>query len=457
MRGFHTGDVRRFVVERPYAVIAALALCGLFFPHFLRTSDWHNTYLPAGRALLAGEPYDPRTGYVYPPLPALLAVPPAMLPRWGAGIVFGLINVGAIALFWRWSWQLAGGSVSAKDDPQGRDGREHWVLLAGLACGLRFVTDGLDQQQTDLIIAAAMTGACMLLVADRWIAGAAVLGFAAAFKAVPLVWGLWFVMRRKWAAAVVLPAVMIGLAFLPDLILPAADGSSRARQWVELHLMPTVATDGLPAGMWACAPLFNQSLAGTLFRLVWLGPRFTDHGPESLDPLLFLGYNRIVKGLCVLLVAATAATLFRSRRSPDRGRTLLPYEFSLIFLLMVLISPASSKPHFVIVFLPALLLARRAFYAGDRAAAVFLTLAAVSGLLSNRILVGRTVGVASLWLGGVTWCAVLLFAGCLWTIWRSATADSAPPPASTPSPDADRRTPALSPGRVDARAIGPID
>ena len=94
-----------------------------------------------------------------------------------------------------------------------------------------------------------------------------------------------------------------------------------------------------------------------------------------------------------------------------------------MLMLMLLLSPGSSKAHFVTVILPALALARLSLFERDRVAALFLAVAMLASVISNRSLVGERIGTLTQWYGGITWCAAVLLAGCVWAMWRGRCMD----------------------------------
>jgi hypothetical protein len=123
--------------------------------------------------------------------------------------------------------------------------------------------------------------------------------------------------------------------------------------------------------------------------------------------------------------AATAVLLLVSsllivRAPPGRHGDRLARECAVV--LMLLMSPASSKPHFVTVIMPALVLARDALYGRSRMAIVCLAVSFTCAIGRNRMVVGRRIGLPMLWMGGVTWCALALLLGCLVALWAPPSA-----------------------------------
>lgn len=399
-----------------YTILVAATLVGLAVPFVIRTSDWHTVYLPAARRLMAGgDLYDPRYGYTYPPVTAWLATPFTGLPKRIASGSWFVVNAACLLGIWTWSWRVAGGGVVAQ--LSATQWREHVVLWLGVLLSLRFVTDALDHQQTDLVIAALMFGGCLMLTGAAPIRSAALFGLAGALKGPPVLWSLYFVVRRCWAAAATVVAVALLVNLLPNLSAQPADGRLWVAHWYQRYVRP-ISRQAYPLGLWATAPIYNQSLSGTFYRLSNLQAGQATRSTSENTPRR--RRQRVLTFACQFVLLAVSAVVLARKPRPtakDIGSERLAIECAVVLMLIVLLSPASSKPHFVTVILPALVLGRRAVYTHAWWAWAFLLTAFVFAILSNRILVGHALGVAMLWLGGVTWCALTLLAGCLVLLW----------------------------------------
>jgi hypothetical protein len=102
-----------------------------------------------------------------------------------------------------------------------------------------------------------------------------------------------------------------------------------------------------------------------------------------------------------------------------------------VILLMLLLSPMSSKAHFGVLVLPGLCLGRTAT-AGRRRLIGALLLAAVAlGFASYKAPLGERLYSVSLWYGMVTWQTVLLLVGCLVALWHPGKAQALRPQLET--------------------------
>ena len=93
-------------------------------------------------------------------------------------------------------------------------------------------------------------------------------------------------------------------------------------------------------------------------------------------------------------------------------------EYSLVLVLMLLLSPMSSKPHFCTLVVPGLCLARLAVERRDRLLMCVMAVAIGAGLLSNKDLWGAHIYDFALWYGSVFANAVVLYLGCVYALWR---------------------------------------
>jgi hypothetical protein len=122
--------------------------------------------------------------------------------------------------------------------------------------------------------------------------------------------------------------------------------------------------------------------------------------------------------MLLLAIVTFACSLLGDRRfgrqtlAAGTGPSRQALEFSLVLILMVLLSPQSSKPHFCTMILPSFCLARAALAWPSKPVLVVLLGALALGLAANKDLVGRLVYDWLKWYGGMTIETLLLFVGC---------------------------------------------
>lgn len=416
--------------ERPVAVAVAVLLVALAIQTFVKSgSEWTEVYVDAGRRLIAGESiYGPGSAYVYPPFMAMVAAPLAFLPASLSRAIWFIANAVSLIGLLRWSWMLARGP--ALDAFRGWDRSERVAGLLGLACGATYLLNSLAHQQIDVVIAALLIGGCLQLSEGRDVRAGLLIGLAAACKATPMLFVAYLLWRRRWIAAVAAAAIALGANLAPDLV-GAPEFAPRLRIWISQVVLPAQALSA-QLGVWYSDIIYNQSLGGTIQRIV---NTTLQSGAERIEvraaprvagpAMKVAGY-----GLLALLFAASVFVARRRQADlypvdpslPDRAS----FEYSVVFALMLLASPMSSPAHFGILVLPGLCLARVAVRTGDRLLWSLLACAAFLSVFLNSDLVGKTIHTLLLWGGSITVVTLLLWVGSLAQLRRSRRRATAP-------------------------------
>ena len=432
--------VTGWLKTHPFTVVGGvlLLLLAIVFCR-RRDSEWEQVYLPAAGHLYKGEDvYRMGEGYLYPPFMAFTALPflalPAPLPR----LLWFAVNALCLLALLRWSWCVSGGG--RLEGPENGKASERLAAVLGCLCGISYLENCLAHQQTDVVIGMMLAAGCILLSRGRTMLAAAALGVAAACKCTALLWAPYLLWRGRPLAAVWLVAVAIGLNLLPDLIQPAPEARFWLEEYVGRFLKPLTASDHY-IGTWASDAVYNQSLTGLgrrwcLTSWTW-EPTDCTVGPRS--PLLRPQMLRVwVYGVELGILIAVLWMCGRPFRSlgEDTDGSRLALECSMVLLLMVLLSPMSSKAHFGTLVLPGFCLARAALSprsAGLRSGRFLkglLAAAVVLGLLCNKDPLGERLYTLSLWYGVVTWQTLLLLAACL-IIYRNPPSVASCPPQTT--------------------------
>src|SRR2546423_2450219 len=108
-------------------------------------------------------------------------------------------------------------------------------------------------------------------------------------------------------------------------------------------------------------------------------------------------------------------------------------ELSVVFLLILLVSPMSSKPHFCTLLLPGFCLARLAVVERRYVIGALLLAAIVVAVPSIKDIVGGQFASVALWWGSVTASTLLLLAGCAYALAVYRPISSASAVGETPS------------------------
>ncbi|HJT32515.1 MAG TPA: glycosyltransferase family 87 protein [Pirellulales bacterium] len=403
---------------------------------FLRKGErgeWHNCFLRAAHRLQAGErihfAHEPNA-YAYPPAMAMFAVPLANLPFRASLAMWYLVNVAATSAAVACAWRLiGGGSLTALD------GRQKVVLALGLLLAARFLIAPLENQQFDAVIAACLLAGCLALARGQTIWSAVLLGLAAAMKCTPLLFAPYLVWRGHLKAAAMLVFIAVAVNRLPDWFWPQAAGGSYLGDWVGTFLLKIGRT---APGVWDSDLVLNQSLSGMINRFFQAGlplsPADLPTAHAALSTTTIHSMRLLVYGVSLGLAAFTAWRFggplrrasawavsdragFRVQGSGFSGdwsdvRTAI--EASAIVCLMLLLSPMSSKAHYVVLLLPCLVLAR-AVVERRLDARWWLPPLLILGPLTSKGITGKPLGDLLLAWGFPTWFVIVLL-GAMWVL-----------------------------------------
>jgi hypothetical protein len=403
----------------PYTLIALVffSILGVFLCLRQSSADWEGVYLPAAARLARGENIF-QDGFTYPPINAWLPLPFVDMPRIPGRLLWFLINAAALTVVVCGAWRLSGGARLQGAPPAAR--REHLIFGLGLLCAIYYALDAFTNQQSDLVVAALLIVGCLALVHGRDLSGGFLLGLSAAIKCTPLLGACYLAWRRRWAGAVLIPVVAIAVNLIPDLTHPPTTPTPRLEEWARTFLLP-MGNRSYDYGTWASAMTSNHSLGGMWNR--WLTQQVSWQGGElhhwpsenRVSPEML---KIVALGSMLFFLAAALLCSWKAGRAAGDGEAQEPgpsrmsLELSLMVILMLLLSPQSSKPHFCTLLLPGFCLARAALNRTNRLLRVLVLAVVACGLVSNKDMVGCRVYDWALWHGSVTLSAVLLYAGC---------------------------------------------
>jgi hypothetical protein len=417
----------------PYTVAAVLAFVVAGVPFcFRRDSEWEQVYVRAADHLWKGEDvYRGEDGYLYPPFMAWAALPFRLLPSPAVRVLWLAVNVAGVVVMLRCAWSLAGGGRLQGPEPAPR--AEHRAAVLGALCGIPYIQNCLAHQQTDVVIGALLIGGCLLLARRRTLVAAVCFGVAAGIKCTALLWAPYFLWRRRPVAAGCVVAVALGINFLPDLVHRAPGGERWLVNYGRRFLRPLTAPDH-NVGTWGSEPIYNQSVSGVVHRwfLTTLVPAGADLVPVSrgktVKPVVLRGAAHGAE-LLLLLAALWAARGPLRRLEEMGGGRRAGLEGATVLLLMLLLSPMSSKAHFGVLVLPGFFLARAAAAARGQLLGGLLLGAAALAVLASKDLLGEKLYTLTLWYSTVTAETLVLLAGCLIVLRQEGNAAPGPAPA----------------------------
>jgi hypothetical protein len=408
------------ILARPgrlFFVLAVLVFTPLFVQILLRRETlWDNCYLVAARELAEGrDPYDVRTTYVYPPLMAWLSVPFVSWPLWLSRAVMYLANVAMVLFVVRSAWRLAGGGALSSR-------KEHGIFLLGLASGFLYLFSCLSYLQSDLFIAALVFGGCLLFLEQRSVAAATVWGIAAGAKCTPLLFVAFLVWRMQWRAATWLVVVAVGVNLLPELTHPAPRGTWLTL-WLDGFIAP-LANSQHTIGNWHSGLIYNQSIQGAaarifLFDPVWSGHNLV-HAPRVAAVSAAALKKAVLLGQVALLASCFLVMRFGSPKpeKTDAGVPRSAFEMGVVMILMLMLSPMTSKYHLGLLILPGFALARQAFEPDSRPVRWLLGFSLVLVGFVPKSPWGTTLYSYALWYNVPFLHEAILLAGCLVVLWQ---------------------------------------
>lgn len=427
------------ILRHPYSIALALALIimglGATFKHqsaWDRTGPGVSMMLREGRDFYANE-----KTFTYPPFQAWLNIFFTWLPLRPARAIWFIISaVCLVYMIWE-SWRLAGGP---RLEPLGESAdakpREHWAFVLGLVCALQFALNSLTHLQTDLLIGALLTAGCAAIVTRQSMRAATWIGLAAAFKCTPLLFAPYLVWKRKPIAAAWLVIIAIGANVLPNTVHAPPQRGLWLAEWSRLYLAPMERANYVP-GDWKNQLDNNQSFAGATKRWLMTTWRIAPGEFHVVDrdrhpsPAI-IRWTYLLSCIVALLIAAWAMWRRVRSKASDAASSAdghAPHwpsrdiiECGIVLLLMVLLSPNSSRAHFCVMLLPAFCIGRLAFGEKSRWLTALLIAAAICSTLSIHIRLNATLAAEQilLWIGVVMFAAIFL-------LWASIIALIHPP------------------------------
>ena len=379
-------------------MVLSLLIAVLYFP-FSVGHGGIGIFLQAGDCLLRGESLSKCSiGYSYPPLLALVMAPLSLLPPWAGSLAwYAAVVASTYGCFWMCELLV----IRAFGLTQ----RElFWVRLFAVILTIKFVLAVFGNEAYDTLVFFLILVGLYGLSERRTLLGAFGLAAAAALKATPLLMLLYPLLLRKWKLFAVGAGLCGVLSLLPDILFPPIDpNAGYLRSWlVEFAgggLFGTRAAEGY-AQFFAGSPYLNQSLRAFVYRLV--DPRNVAWGDLATHATVILYVVYGVYGVAALAIILRSATM--------QGAYL--WGASVVLISMLMLSPISSKSHFVVLLLPhvmivAYLLKHREAWAP---AVPLLCASFVLNTLSSRSFVGRELATQMQTLGSITIATLLLLA-----------------------------------------------
>ncbi|GEM_PF-1226063 len=280
----------------------------------------------------------------YPPFFGLLFTPLVLLPTRLAASLWFLLNltlaVGATYL-----------SVRTVDETDGVEARRpsmFWVPFV-LAAGI--IGSNLETAQVNIVILFFLCLALYTFKHGADVRSGLALGLATALKLTPGLFILYFAYKRAYRVVLgALTGVVICWLVVPPLVFGTDHFSVVMSGWFE-KVNPFLVEGTLAEGVSGFRHT-NQSLSAVFHRFFTATPAGGGRSDFYMN-LLSLSHivaDRVVKSLSLAIVAALAWTCCTPLGG--RNRVALSFEYSLVMIAALFISPISWINHYVVLLFP---------------------------------------------------------------------------------------------------------
>src|SRR5215472_3848451 len=328
---------RRAQQFRPWLFVGLAAAA--YYPRFVKIPAGMETYPQAASCLWHGQMLQVcDQGFTYPPFFALLMLPFVPMPLWLRDLVWYGVTLAAVIGAFKLSETIAARSLAA---PLLRP-ELSWLRFFVLLLLAKLILAVFENQAYDALVLVAVVFGLWALGADRPLAAGAGLALAAALKATPLIFLPYLLWKRYYAAAAAFICVYAIASLLPDVLLTQAGSqgflvAGYFSTWLGEVAGPSLGVNpaGAPFVFWDGANILNHSLRGA----VGLNIDEAHHGS------LFEAALAATDG-CFMVVVGTFIAL-----SPRRPQSIA-LDGSLLLIAMLMLSPMTSRSHYVELLLP---------------------------------------------------------------------------------------------------------
>jgi hypothetical protein len=320
---------------RHYRVWLFVALAAAaYYPRFIKLPAGMETYPQAAACLWNGQMLqacDP--GFTYPPFFAFVMLPFAPMPLWLRDLVWYVVTlaamIGAVKL---------SEFITRKAAPTPLDRAELcWLRFFTLLLSAKLILAVFENQAYDaLVVVSVLVGLAGLNSGRAFTAGAG-LALAAALKATPLIFLPYLLWKRYFAAAVSFVVVYAVASLLPDILFAPAGAHGYFSTWLQEVAGPSLGLNpaDAPFAFWDGANILNHSLHGAVALNI----------DEARQHAIFDATLASVDGCFIAVVGVLLAL------SPRRPESIA-IDGSLLLIAMLMLSPMTSRSHYVALVLP---------------------------------------------------------------------------------------------------------
>jgi hypothetical protein len=322
------------ILSRYWPWLFILIAAAAYYPRFVKIPAGMEMYPQAAACMLHGEMLQTcDIGFSYPPIFALLMLPLEPMPLWLRNLAWYLITIGATIGLFKLSEMIARRAIAIPLSAF----ELGWLRFLVLLLTSKLVLAVFENQAYDALVLFVLFCGLAAIVTGREAWGGAGLAFAAALKATPLIFLPYLLWKRHFVAAAVFVVVFIGASFLPDLFFtPAGAPHGYFVSW--LRDVAGASFGVVPHGVyafWAGPNIMNHSIHG----LVSLNIDETTH--RMLNHAVLYAVDAVF-----VIVVGTLITL-----TPRRPESIA-IDGSLLLISMLMLSPMTSRSHYVALILP---------------------------------------------------------------------------------------------------------
>ena len=271
--------------------------------------------------------------FKYAPAFAVMMAPLAALPPRAASVLWMAGIAASIAWMFVVLWRWCGQGISA------------WWLALPLLVLARPVWSNVQLAQVNAYSLVPATVGLVFVARGRDRAGGALIGLGAVVKYMPALLLIWLAWRRRWTALAWAGATIVLLGvLLPAIVLGPRGSVDCAREWVgaRAHVYTSATPRDVP----------GYSMKSFVFRALGDTPFITNYREVEVrieEPHASLPPETLRAIVTVSGLALVAAALWLTRRREDADT---PEAASLWLAALLLVSPESRFPHFLVMALP---------------------------------------------------------------------------------------------------------
>jgi hypothetical protein len=324
--------------------IAILVIAAAYYPRFIKDVSGLALYAHGAECMLKNAVLIDCRGtmwgdyFSYPPIVAFLMLPVVPLPPGARLLVWYVISVGATV----WAYVLCEKLARRLFPGPWSEIELACLRVTAIVLSLKALLGVLENQAYDTIVFLFILTGLWGFATGRTVMTGAGFAMAAALKATPLIFFPYLILKRRFAAAGIFVVVYLALSFLPDLFFtPEGGAHGYFLTWLrDIAAGPLKQGDPTQFRFWIGANIHNHSLQGVVTRMFEEGTASPYYRPAAAVAF-------------VVLCSAVGLILLKSRRLGDPPAI----DGSALVIAMLMLSPMSSRSHFVVLLLPYTVLA----------------------------------------------------------------------------------------------------